>query len=135
MDLFEQYGIPLGFESASPAAADLLVEWGRADTPLGLLAAGDGQAAANCAEIAEDVQLRRQALESLGMSAGYLAWGDEGCDWSALALENGFSYGRAELDPPGGTGAAAASLAGRAGRMGSSRMRMADWWFSLPVSR
>ena len=99
VELFEQYGIPLGFESTSPGAADLLAEWGQEDTPVGIMVEGEGQAAVNCAEIAADVQAYRQALESLGMTAGHLAWSGAGCDWSAMAQENGFRYGRAELDP------------------------------------
>jgi len=95
VELFKQYGIPLDFESSSPGE----VEWGQEDTPFGIRVEGEGQTVVNCPEKAAGVQERRQALASLGMTAGHLAWSGAGCDWSAMAQENGFSYGRAELHP------------------------------------
>ena len=99
VDLFGQYGIPLGLESSSPGEEALLADWGQAHTPVGLRVAGKEQAAVNCASLAADLQERRQVLQRLVLTAGHLAWSGAGCDWSALAQENGFGYGRAELGP------------------------------------
>ena len=136
VDLFEQYGIPLGFESSLPAAADLLVEWGQG-----------GHAVRDKGGRAKGRQYRelcRNSGRCAGAPAGTgvarndcrvsrMEWGEAviGLPWrrkmvSAMGVPNWIRWQNWQRGCiPGGRGRVD----------GISRMRMADWWSSLPASR
>ena len=109
--------IPLG------AKGSVLNGWETGGSMIGLRAVGLAGEAPDCGSLRASLQQSMQELMGRGLTSFYLSLRGTGCDWTALAVENGFPFVRAEMD----------SLAGLPERLHPWRAGAGGWQQPNPL--